>query len=139
MRFSATLQTLSLLILNTMASASTASPSPVTRIAVFKFRPTTTPSQKGDRTRSFLALYAQHPELLLVPPRGGRPLNTPLNLTNVERDDEWDTGFVVVFKSDDARKDFDADPGHDRLKNETDPLLKQVFVYDFIDQENLGW
>ncbi|KAH7088126.1 hypothetical protein FB567DRAFT_331712 [Paraphoma chrysanthemicola] len=139
MRLSLNFLSLPFLILNTMSATSTASPSPVTRIAVFKFRPTTTPSQKGDRTSAFLALYAQHPELLLVPPRGGRPLNTPLNLTNVERDDEWDTGFVVVFKSDEARKEFDADPGHDRLKNETDPLLKQVFVYDFIDQENLGW
>jgi hypothetical protein len=24
-------------------------------------------------------------------------------------------------------------------QNETDPLLKQVFVYDFVEQENLGW
>jgi hypothetical protein len=36
--------------------------------------------------------------LLVAPPRGGRPLNTPLELTNVKRDEEWDTGFVVVFK-----------------------------------------
>jgi hypothetical protein len=25
-------------------------------------------------------------------------LNTPLDLTNVKRDKEWDTGFIVVFK-----------------------------------------
>ncbi|KAF2026165.1 hypothetical protein EK21DRAFT_103425 [Setomelanomma holmii] len=112
---------------------------PVTRIACFKFYPNVTSGQKGGRTSAFLDLYAQHPELLLVPPRGGRPLNTPLDLTNVKRDKEWDTGFIVVFKSDEARKEFDRDPGHDRLKNETDPLLQQVFVYDFIEQENLGW
>jgi hypothetical protein len=25
------------------------------------------------------------------------------------------------------------------LQNETDPLLAQVFVYDFVNQANLGW
>jgi hypothetical protein len=25
------------------------------------------------------------------------------------------------------------------VKNETDPLLEQVFVYDFVAQPNLGW
>ena len=51
---------------------------------------------------------------------------------------------------------FDKDPTHDKLKvcdvfavvkelkltsrkNETDPLLEQVFVYDFVAQPNLGW
>lgn len=24
-------------------------------------------------------------------------------------------------------------------QNETDPLLAQVFVYDFVKEENLGW
>jgi hypothetical protein len=24
-------------------------------------------------------------------------------------------------------------------QNETDPLLKQVFVYDFVEEANLGW
>jgi hypothetical protein len=71
---------------------------PVTRIASFKFHPSVTAEQKGGRTRAFLDLYAQHPELLVAPPRGGRPLNTPLDLTNVKRDKEWDTGFIVVFK-----------------------------------------
>ena len=71
---------------------------PVTRIACFKFLPTVPPEQKGDRTSAFLALYAQHKELILEMPRGGRPLNTPLNLTNVKREKEWDTGFVVKFK-----------------------------------------
>ncbi|KAF1920970.1 hypothetical protein BDU57DRAFT_544563 [Ampelomyces quisqualis] len=111
----------------------------VTRIACFKFHANVTAEQKGGRTGAFLDLYAQHPELLVAPPRGGRPLNTPLDLTNVKRDKEWDTGFIVVFKSDEARKEFDADAGHDRLKNETDPLLEQVFVYDFVEQANLGW
>lgn len=71
---------------------------PVTRIACFKFHPTVTPTQKGDRTRAFLALYAQHEDLILEMPKGGKPLNTPLNLTNVKREKEWDTGFVVKFK-----------------------------------------
>jgi hypothetical protein len=71
---------------------------PVTRIASFKFHPNVTAEQKGGRTSAFLDLYAQHPELLVAPPRGGRPLNTPLDLTNVKRDKEWDTGFIVVFK-----------------------------------------
>ena len=31
-------------------------------------------------------------------PKGGKPLNTPLNLTNVKRDSVWDTGFTVTFK-----------------------------------------
>jgi hypothetical protein len=72
--------------------------SPVTRIATFRFRPSVTAEQKGDRASAFLTLYAEHPELLLEGPKGGRPLNTPLNLTNVKRESVWDTGFVVVFK-----------------------------------------
>lgn len=71
---------------------------PVTRIACFRFHPNVTDSQKAGRTSAFLALYAEHPELITSGPTGGRPLNTPLNLTNVKRDKEWDTGFVVVFK-----------------------------------------
>jgi hypothetical protein len=27
----------------------------------------------------------------------------------------------------------------DLVQNETDPLLAQVFVYDFVNQQNLGW
>jgi hypothetical protein len=77
---------------------STSTSTPVTRIACFKFYPNVTAEQKGGRTSAFLDLYAQHPELLVIPPRGGRPLNTPLDLTNVKRDKEWDTGFIVVFK-----------------------------------------
>ncbi|EOA82439.1 uncharacterized protein SETTUDRAFT_164983 [Exserohilum turcica Et28A] len=113
--------------------------SPITRIATFRFRDTVTAAQKGDRTAAFLALYAANRELLLQEPTGGRPLNTPLDLTDVKREDGWDTGFVVVFKDEAAKKTFDLDPGHDRLKNETDPLLAQVFVYDFVAQPNLGW
>ncbi|KAF2687290.1 hypothetical protein K458DRAFT_476178 [Lentithecium fluviatile CBS 122367] len=112
---------------------------PVTRIACFKFYPTVTPAQKGDRTRAFLNLYAQHENLILEMPRGGKPLNTPLKLTNVEREKDWDTGFVVRFKSDEARREFDREPGHERLKEETDPLLQRVFVYDFVEEEGLGW
>lgn len=70
----------------------------VTRIACFRFRQSVTAEQKGDRTRAFLNLYAQHKELLEGMPKGGKPLNTPLNLTNVKRDSVWDTGFVVTFK-----------------------------------------
>ena len=71
---------------------------PVTRIACFKFLATVTAEQKADRTRAFLKLYAQHEDLIWEMPKGGRPLNTPLNLTNVKREKEWDTGFVVKFK-----------------------------------------
>lgn len=71
---------------------------PVTRIACFKFHPNVTSEQKAGRTSAFLDLYAQHSELILSGPKGGRPLNTPLDLTNVKRDKDWDTGFVVVFK-----------------------------------------
>ncbi|USP74059.1 uncharacterized protein yc1106_01333 [Curvularia clavata] len=112
---------------------------PITRIATFRFRPEVTPAQKSDRAAAFLALYDEHPELLAEKPKGGRPLDTPLDLTDVKRDSVWDMGFVVVFKDEAARETFDRDPGHDRLKNETDPLLAQVFVYDFAAQPNLGW
>jgi hypothetical protein len=71
---------------------------PVTRIATFRFHPNVTAEQKGDRASAFLALYAEHPELLVEAPVGGRPLNTPLNLTNVKRESIWDLGFVVKFK-----------------------------------------
>jgi len=71
---------------------------PVTRIACFKFRHGVTAEQKGDRTRAFLNLYAQHIDLIVEVPRGGKPLNTPLKLTNVKRESGWDTGFMVTFK-----------------------------------------
>jgi hypothetical protein len=71
---------------------------PVTRIATFRFKDSVTPEQKGDRARAFLGLYAAHQELLVGMPRGGKPLNTPLNLTNVKRDSVWDMGFTVTFK-----------------------------------------
>ena len=70
----------------------------VTRIATFRFKPNITAEQKGDRAAAFMALYAEHPELLAEAPRGGRPLDTPLNLTDVKRESIWDMGFVVVFK-----------------------------------------
>lgn len=47
---------------------------------------------------TFLALYDEHPELLLEKPKGGRPLDTPLDLTDAKRDIVWAMGFVVVFK-----------------------------------------
>ena len=71
---------------------------PVTRIACFKFFPTVTPEQKGNRTRAFLDLYAQHTDLILGMPKGGKPLHTPLALTNVKRESGWDAGFIVTFK-----------------------------------------
>lgn len=71
---------------------------PVTRIACFKFLPTVTPDQKGNRTRAFLDLYAQHTDLILGMPKGGKPLHTPLALTGVKRESEWDAGFIVTFK-----------------------------------------
>lgn len=70
----------------------------VTRIACFRFKENVTAEQKGDRARAFLNLYAQHQDLILGMPKGGKPLNTPLNLTNVKRDSVWDTGFTVTFK-----------------------------------------
>ncbi|RMY56369.1 hypothetical protein D0864_13653 [Hortaea werneckii] len=142
-----------------MASSAT----PVTRIACFRFKSSVTPEQKGDRARAFLGLYRQHRDLIIATPVGGKPLNTPLNLTNVKRDSVWDLGFIVSFKSEEARQQFDKEDGHDKLKvslsiflsanhyttsfylmtreqqEETDPLLEQVFVYDFEEEENLGW
>jgi hypothetical protein len=77
-----------------------------------------TAAQKRDRASAFLALYAAHPDLLVdgQGPKGGRPLDTPLNLTDVKRESVWDMGFVVVFRDEEARQEFDRDPGHDRLK-----------------------
>jgi hypothetical protein len=99
-----------------MSSPTPAPSGPVTRIATFNFLPNVTSAQKGDRARAFLALYEQHPELILEQPKGGRPLDTPLALTGVKRDKEWDLGFVVVFHDDAARRAFDADPTHESLK-----------------------
>jgi hypothetical protein len=84
----------------TMSTSTTNSSdaSPVMRIATFRFHPNVTAEQKGDRASAFLALYAEHPELLVGQPKGGKPLNTPLNLTNVKRESVWDMGFVVMFK-----------------------------------------
>lgn len=73
-------------------------PTPITRIATFRFKPEVTASQKGDRARAFLDLYAQHQDLILGTPKGGKPLDTPLELTGVKRDKVWDMGFRVVFK-----------------------------------------
>jgi len=91
---------LPLLTIIVMASPApeTTTVSPVTRIACFRFHHNVTAVQKAGRTSAFLDLYAQHPELLISGPKGGRPLDTPLNLTNVKRESEWDTGFIVVFK-----------------------------------------
>jgi hypothetical protein len=99
-----------------MSSLSTPPSGPVTRIATFHFLPNVTAAQKADRASSFLALYEKHPELVLEQPKGGRPLDTPLALTGVKREKEWDLGFVVVFHDDAARRAFDADPTHETLK-----------------------
>lgn len=85
------------LILPTLATM-TSQPSTVTRIACFRFKPDVTPEQKGDRAAAFLSLYERHQDLIVAMPKGGKPLNTPLDLTNVKRDSEWDTGFTVTFK-----------------------------------------
>lgn len=100
----------------TMTSLTPPPSGPVTRIATFNFLPNVTSAQKGDRARAFLSLYEQHPDLILEKPKGGRPLDTPLALTGVKRDKEWDLGFVVVFRDDEARRKFDADPTHESLK-----------------------
>lgn len=94
MRLLFLLQTLLLSATLAMASQNT----PVTRVACFRFKESVTAEQKGDRARAFLGLYAQHQDLILGMPKGGKPLNTPLNLTNVKRDSVWDTGFTVTFK-----------------------------------------
>lgn len=96
MRLSSTLTSSILFAVAAMASYST--PTPVTRIACFRFKEDVTAEQKGDRARAFLGLYEAHQDLLVGMPRGGKPLNTPLNLTNVKRDSVWDTGFTVTFK-----------------------------------------
>jgi hypothetical protein len=89
----------STIIFAVVAMASSQSYStPVTRIATFRFKESVTPEQKGDRARAFLGLYEAHQELLVGMPKGGKPLNTPLNLTNVKRDSVWDMGFTVTFK-----------------------------------------
>lgn len=92
------LKALPLFALLPLTMATKCTDTPVTRIACFKFRPNVSAEEKGGRTTAFLDLYAEYPELLAAPPKGGRPLNTPLDLTNVKRDKEWDTGFIVVFK-----------------------------------------
>lgn len=73
---------------------------PVTRIASFKFRPTTTSAQKSDRAQTFRNLYAQHPHLVIEQPKGGKSLRTPLKFddTGVQGQLEWDMCFVAVFK-----------------------------------------
>jgi hypothetical protein len=79
-------------------TAMSSCPTPVTRIATFRFKDSVTPEQKGDRARAFLALYEAHQDLLVGMPRGGKPLETPLELTDVKRDSLWDMGFTVIFK-----------------------------------------
>lgn len=81
-----------------MAFLTTTPAGPVTRIATFRFHPHVTPEQKADRASAFLGLYENHPELVLEKPRGGRPLDTPLELTGLKREMGWDLGFIVVFK-----------------------------------------
>lgn len=44
-----------------------------------------------------------------------------------------------MLQNEAARQEFDHAEGHDRLKEETDPLLERVFVYDYVEEENLGW
>ena len=115
--------------LNDYADMSELSMVAVTRIACFRFRAHVTGEEKGERTRAcktsptlgslvavhdycalrligvVLALYEQHEHLLAEKPRGGRPMDTPLKLTNVKREKVWDTGFVVKFKASGFRED----------------------------------
>jgi hypothetical protein len=129
-----TLTSTIILAVAAVAMASQSYSTPVTRIATFRFKESVTPEQKGDRARAFLGLYEAHQDLLVGMPKGGKPLNTPLNLTNVKRDSVWDMGFTVTFKvrsifsdgtkvladenlqSEEARLEFDKEPGHDKLK-----------------------
>jgi hypothetical protein len=93
-----TLTSTIILAVAAVAMASQSYSTPVTRIATFRFKESVTPEQKGDRARAFLGLYEAHQDLLVGMPKGGKPLNTPLNLTNVKRDSVWDMGFTVTFK-----------------------------------------
>ena len=76
---------------------------------------------------------------------------------------EKSIGWFLVLQSEEARQQFDKEDGHDKLKvslvtrpiadwymqlwhlltrdqqEETDPLLEQVFVYDFEEEDNFGW
>ena len=97
MRLPALFITQTLLALITMASSESC-PTPVTRIATFRFKENVTAEQKGDRARAFRGLYEAHQELLVGMTKGGKPLETPLELTNVKRDSLWDMGFTVTFK-----------------------------------------
>lgn len=92
------LHSLLLLLLLPIHALTMSTPTPITRIATFRFKPEVTASQKGDRARAFLDLYAQHQDLICGMPKGGKPLDTPLELTGVKREKEWDMGFRVVFK-----------------------------------------
>jgi hypothetical protein len=99
MHLTSTLTSTIIFAVAAMASSQSYSTSkPVTRIATFRFKESVTPEQKGDRARAFLGLYEAHQDLLVGMPKGGKPLNTPLNLTNVKRDSVWDMGFTVTFK-----------------------------------------
>jgi hypothetical protein len=99
MHLTSTLTSTIIFAVAAMASSQSYSTSKsVTRIATFRFKESVTPEQKGDRARAFLGLYEAHQDLLVGMPKGGKPLNTPLNLTNVKRDSVWDMGFTVTFK-----------------------------------------
>lgn len=87
-----------ILLLLPILALTMSTPTPITRIATFRFKPSVTAEQKGDRARAFLDLYAQHQDLICGMPKGGKPLDTPLELTGVKRDKVWDMGFRVVFK-----------------------------------------
>ncbi|KAF2275319.1 uncharacterized protein EI97DRAFT_501924 [Westerdykella ornata] len=113
---------------------------PVIRTVAFKFLPEVTAAQKADRTRAILALYEECRHLVLELPRGGKMVDIAKGLTGLENGGAgWDFGFVTRFKSQETRKIFDEHPGHQRLKEQTDPLLEKLFVFDVAEEEGLGW
>jgi hypothetical protein len=73
-------------------------------VAVFKFHPHVSASQKADRARAFLALYAAHRDLLIDMPKGGKSIGRSVLLKDAGegrvniRGWESDFGFVVEFK-----------------------------------------
>jgi hypothetical protein len=83
---------------------------PVTRVAVFKFHPHVSASQKADRAGAFISLYDAHRDLLVDMPKGGKSLGRPAILGDASdegvsiRGSESDFGFVVEFKAGHRRR-----------------------------------
>lgn len=79
--------------------------SPVTRVAIFKFKSHVSASQKADRAHAFLGLCGAHRDLLVDMPRGGKSLGRSVMLKDPSqetvniRGSESDFGFIVEFKA----------------------------------------